>query len=644
MEPVPIPCPKCGKVLRLRDHSLIGKKGKCPKCQNRFVLALPAQQQPAAPAPESVEFELAGSVPSATPQVGTAAKWVPDQPQGSAPFEAVATAPSPFPASAGSFSPNPASPQPFVGEEEGGAARLREIQRKSAKRRNIGIVLGGLVGLMIGGAVLAMKNYGEQNATNDEDDKPKVDQAWKDTKQDLKSNLEIAKGFSPTKGEPVKLLYIPAGANIVFNFRPSELWKDGSLGQECLFGLTKTFMDWSEGRIKELCGYEPAEIEEALICVHLGPRGIEPEYSIVVRLVRERTRSELVMELAGETTDEFGPKMFLDDNWAQMIVDTKTIAKVPRDLAQEMAMAMVNTNPTADGIEAILHHTDRDRHFNIVFQPNDLRIHKEFLVAEELHGFFDFFLDWLGDDVETVAWSAQLGENFYSDMKLRGSNATTPTRLQREIRGKLDDLPFDFLAAAEKMEPKTVGARSLIGRYPAMMQAVSLQTLGGISDTGRFVQMTTLLPERAAPNLAAGTMFFIREALVTDFTKAAPTKKEPTGGAKVPELLADRLKQIKIEIEFNRTPLYAAFDYIGEEIKTKIEIDGDALKAKGMTQNMAQSQNLGVVPAIEGVHAILKRYERDGMVIIVQQDKKQILVTTKEAAKAQGLKAFPTGK
>jgi predicted transcriptional regulator len=104
------------------------------------------------------------------------------------------------------------------------------------------------------------------------------------------------------------------------------------------------------------------------------------------------------------------------------------------------------------------------------------------------------------------------------------------------------------------------------------------------------------------------------------------------------------LKQIKIEIEFNRTPLYAAFDYIGEEIKTKIEIDGDALKAKGMTQNMAQSQNLGVVPAIEGVHAILKRYERDGMVIIVQQDKKQILVTTKEAAKAQGLKAFPTGK
>lgn len=636
MEPVPIPCPKCGKVLRLRDHSLIGKRGKCPNCKNRFVLALPAGQSTLAP--EAVESELAGTASSAAPQVGTGAKWVPDQPQAAAPHEAVATAPFPSAVAPG----GPVAPQPFGGEE-GGAVRLREIRRKSAKRRNISIALSGIVALMIGGAVLAMKSYGPKETVKDDADKPTVDQEWKKTKQDLKSNLEIAEGVNPTDGEPVKLLYIPAGTSIVFNFRPAELWAEGSLGQESLFGMTKTFMDWSEGRIKEICGYEPAEIEEALICVHLGARGSTPQYSTVVRLVKERTRSQLVLELAGETTDEFGPKMFLDEKWAQMIVDTKTIARVPRDMAQEMAQAMVNTNPTADGIEAILHHTDRDRHFTVVFQPNDLRIHKDFLVPEELHGFFDFFLDWLGDDVETVAWSAQLGDEFYSDMKLRGSHATSPARLQREIRDKLDDLPFDFLAAAEKMDPKTVGARSLVGRYPAMMQAVSLQTLGGISETGRYVQMTTLLPERAAPNLAAGTMFFIREALVTDFTKAAP-KREPTGGGKVPELIADRLRKLKIEIEFNRTPLQDAFNYIGDEIKTKIDIDGDALKAKAMTKNMAQTYKLGVVPAIQGVHAILNGHKRDGLIIVVQQDKNRILVTTRDAAKAQGLEPFPTGK
>ena len=44
-----IPCPECGKALKLRDRKLLGRRGRCPRCKHMFVLA----------EPEEVEFELA---------------------------------------------------------------------------------------------------------------------------------------------------------------------------------------------------------------------------------------------------------------------------------------------------------------------------------------------------------------------------------------------------------------------------------------------------------------------------------------------------------------------------------------------------------------------------------------------------------
>ena len=63
MEHVLIPCPKCGKELRLRDPKLLGRAGKCPQCGHRFRLE----------EPEEVKLELADA-----PAMGTSAKWVPD--------------------------------------------------------------------------------------------------------------------------------------------------------------------------------------------------------------------------------------------------------------------------------------------------------------------------------------------------------------------------------------------------------------------------------------------------------------------------------------------------------------------------------------------------------------------------------------
>ena len=66
MDTIQIPCPKCGSELKLRDRSLLGRRGKCPKCSHAFVLE----------EPDEVQLELAEPEPTVA---GTAARWIPDE-------------------------------------------------------------------------------------------------------------------------------------------------------------------------------------------------------------------------------------------------------------------------------------------------------------------------------------------------------------------------------------------------------------------------------------------------------------------------------------------------------------------------------------------------------------------------------------
>ena len=36
-----IPCPICGKRLRVLDQSLLGRRGQCPVCRHKFALEVP---------------------------------------------------------------------------------------------------------------------------------------------------------------------------------------------------------------------------------------------------------------------------------------------------------------------------------------------------------------------------------------------------------------------------------------------------------------------------------------------------------------------------------------------------------------------------------------------------------------------------
>ncbi|QDT30264.1 hypothetical protein Enr10x_56290 [Gimesia panareensis] len=670
MTSIAVPCPQCKKKLKLRDKSLLGKKARCPNCKHAFVLQLPEtaaveksgsrpvepppEETPAPPAPSSAEIEEVkiDLAQPASPVVGTSAKWVPDEPA-----EPVAATPPPQPQNQfpqiDTSTPAPASPdapQIDTGASDGGfpnistessgnagVARMRELRRKNAKRRNVTIISALALILLVGvGAYFAWPKV-EQTMTA----KPAAPVQPQNTTPSPAPVTPVVShkqetAASPTSGEPIRLLYVPAGTRVLVHLHPAALWEPGSQGEEfraCLGPLGV----WAGQKIKDICMLEPAQIKEVTFCLILGSPGAPPEYAAVVRPVDPIKRSALIAQFDGQRLDDYNFPVYSGGKNSYMIVDENTYVIGPpgMDRATEMAESREFDSSTSPGIESILKQTDRDRHLTVVFDPDEVRRQQDVLVPEKAHPFLNEFLDWIGDDVETVAWSMHLGrDDFYSEFTFRNTTMIRPPQLADNLKNKLDQLPHEMLEGVQKMNPGTVGTRKVIGRFPAMLKAFSM---ANHEKTGeRYAQLISNLPERAAPNLAVASLLTWDESTRTDFSVKA--KPKPTG-PKLPDKVVDRLK-MKIDVDFRRTPLQEAFAYIGEETKTNIEVDGEALKLVGYTKNMPQTMNLGMAPGLDAIEAIFNVKDQDQLCLVIDEAKKTATITSKPYAKNNNLTVF----
>lgn len=683
-----IPCPKCGKLLKLPDRSLLGRKGKCPKCRHSFVLEEPdevqlelvepaAAQVPTGTSPKWVPDQVGGVVPGYVPTMlppnmpvppsvpvqpwGTPPYWpqqyamppvpaayVPSpgygQPVTPPPFTPPAPVPSPPAnnAEANPFAdfdetPSP-SALPVVDEEPVLRVSRRKPRRKltSKQLQLVAAVVGGVL-LLVTVAVLAL-----QGSLFGKPAKPSSKTVANAREDASDSEWEVPLPVTPTKGEPIELFCMPFGVTAVVHLRPADLWEKASKGEEFRFCLGP-LGEFLEKQIQEICKHEPAQIEELTLGLIPGVVGEPLQVCALVRLKEPAQKSDLIKLFKGEYTESGQYPVYVGDQYAYVIKDLKTFAAAPRQKQVEMAESVNRPNAQASGLEAMLKRTDRQRHLVVLFEPSVLEAHTQFILPQELHAFAAQFLDFFSSkQIETVAWSLHVGgEKFHSEILLRNKSAITKTALQQDMKKKLDKLPHELLGAVEKMDPQVIGPRQIIGRFPAMMKVYSMATHPSTGE--RFAALTTSLPERAAPNLAIGALLTWDESTRTDFSKSkatAPPSKE--SDVKLPALVADRLKQLKVEIEFSRTPLQEAFKYIGDECKVNIDINGDALKAAGFTKNMPQTVSLGKVTGLEAIAAVLKRYEKEKipMVLVIDESKKEALITTKEFADKDNLTIF----
>ena len=634
---IQIPCPKCGRNLKLPDRSLLGRKGKCPQCAHTFILEEPpVVTLELMDSPETLArsaSEGSSHTPATIPKKAT-----PVPPEQSARSVETAVPELNFPPELAALD--------RIANPKGAAARLKELQKTNRRRRNIGLALTGIILAAVAGASFILPHYAAKNSPTQKSG-PQGDST--STASDSHHEGVPAEGAdhqSPTRGKPIELQYIPFGTQVVLNLRPAELWKAESLGEEIRF-CAPDLAQFIEKTLFDLFQRKPDQVEELQICLLPGMRGTPPDVAAVAHMVEDQKRSQLI-EQFGRRDDTFAQPVYFSDGRAYMIVDQRTLVVCPKSQAQEMVDAITARHP-AETIDPLLPLTDRDRHFTVMFTPQTLTLQETWFPLN-VRPMIQNSVGWLGEEIQTLAWSFHLTEEeFFSEILVHGkgiSGKSAIAKLEQDLQDKLADLAEFLVPYFQQMNPREQGKRMLIGRVPAMVEVYSMAT--EFTHGPQHVRLVTSLPDVAGPNLVLGTIQAWEESTRTDFTKSKPVPVE-TAGPKIPELVADRLR-MKIDVDFRRTPLNEAFAFISAEIKTPIEIDGDALKLGGFTKNIAQAFKMDATPVKDIVLKIFADSKgidpkpEKTLVVVVDESKKSLLITTLATASESGLKPFELTK
>jgi hypothetical protein len=610
----------------------------------------------ALPEADEVPLQLADiPVLPLAPGVGTSARWVPDElpVSGSSSQSNIVASPelslqqfgnSQVPASV-PVSVSVAAPVPikapvselnFSVPIASEPVKAIERIRRPGRRTNRGnAVLAVMALLVVGIAFAAYQLISGTQQMHSGQQAPAVNPGWEAEKEKLAESNESVKSLSPTSGKPITLDYLPFTPQLLCHLRPSELWKkDRTKGE--FRAMLSALEVWLKGQILLRTRFEPEEISELTFAINFGPRMSKPEIAAVVRLREPET--SLAKRFGASPADSF-QGVFESPEVALLEIDSRTFIVAPASLSEELALSKTYPALASPGMEPLLQESDRDRHLTLLCDLRILDSHREDIFIEQMQKIVDKFIIRMGSQVETLSWSLHLEPQFFMETLLRNTTDSSVIKVQKHAQLELSRLPEDMLWAVKKMKPGTAGSRQIIGRFPAMLQAMDVGTSAHVAPT--FARLVTLLPAKAAANLAAGVLLTWDQSLRTNFDE--DTRLTSSETMKIPDKIADRL-DMKVLIDFRNTPLQEAFAYIGESIKTEVTIDGKAFQGAGFTQVMSQTFDLGTVTARVALHAIISKYakERDPMVLIVDEQGQKLILSTVAKATADGLTVFDT--
>jgi hypothetical protein len=658
MPAIDIPCPECGRLLKIPDRSMLGRKARCGKCQHKFIL----QERTVAPAAPRTQLANAQSsraqAPAAPMQfessdgdeddndrtmMGVAARFITPE------LRAALQAPVAAPVAPQVAAPRPAPPvveAPFAPDalalstaeadaEVDNVARVRE--RKQAAKRRQQIVMGAsAAGIVVVALALYAGFSGKGSARPGKKGPAHVAKAVADEETDDDSG-DAENTEKSTRVEPILLSPVPEGARIVINLRPADLWQAGGTAEEFRACLGPVGV-WLEQVIKTQCILEPSKIEELLFALIPISRD-SFDFAFVVHANSDLKKSELIDKIDGELIDE--PRQhYVGPERAWMIVDSRTFASAPKSMVDSFVQSAGGSAVTSEGIQALLAKTDRKKHLTLLCELEDVRLGTGTLVPANVQHLLEGIVDFFGDDVETVAWSLNLGEassatKLTSELYVRNRLSRSPPKLEADLKKKLAALPAQVLELVYKTDPKKIGEKKIVGRYPMMTKIVEQKT--HFSNSHRLVSMNIELPERAGPNLALGTLFTWNQTTLPDFGKSSSAPSSPGDGQKLPDKIADRLKK-KITVDFRNDFLYAAINFISDETGVTIKLDGPGMKMVGVTQNERQQFAMEDAPATAVLAKILNAKK---LVLIVDEENNVATVTSNFTADEKKLKPFP---
>ncbi|MDA1230969.1 MAG: hypothetical protein O2856_09360, partial [Planctomycetota bacterium] len=445
MAGISIACSSCGAFLKLPDASMIGKRVKCPKCGNRFILTMP---QLATSEPEEVPLQLVDpTVPTAAPVMGTSARWVPDAPVPVIP-QATAVQPTAVPDGFGVSTPQShfgiasqaeaAAPFAIPGIDTNSAAATGSVLNRVQGRRRKTINKSTLAGLavVVIGSVVGSIVFMKQGGTPAPQPKIQPSPVYQETVAKREASNDDAKALSPTSGAKIPIDYLPFTPQVLCHMHPAELWKEDRNTAE-LQAMLSTLGLWLKDQITSRTRFEPEEISELTFAINFGARMSAPDVAAVVRLKSPQTDQEFMKRFRGRIYADPKVEMYEAEDFSYMKIDDQTFALAPSNMSESLAMAMKDPALLSSDMEPLVAQSDRDRHLTLMFDVKILDSHREDVFITQLQTLADKFLFWFGEDVQTVSWSMHLEPNLYMETLLHQTQASTPVKLQRFAQVKL---------------------------------------------------------------------------------------------------------------------------------------------------------------------------------------------------------------
>ncbi|MAT16571.1 MAG: hypothetical protein CMJ46_15025 [Planctomyces sp.] len=588
MKPFRIACPSCEKRLTINKPELVGKRVKCPQCKNPLLIKAPAAAPKSAATPPAVIEE----------------------------------------------SPQPAGlPQIDVEQDD----VLAKAQRRRQRRKSGGAlkwILMGLFGIASAVAVFAFFQLTRDPAPSAVIPNRPVSQPMANSKSGSVKGVSGSVEDSsfpekPERGDAYNFDYVPTGARVVLHWKPATLKNNAELW-ECGGAL----FPWLNDQLLSATGIASENLEWARCYLIPGPRGEPPLGVFKFKPVASYDLQVWTNEQSAATEQIVGMQVYQREAQRIIWLEDMTGLSVPQSLLEEALNTAGNPLPMTAGLDQLVTQTNSSAELSLLFDLKSVETGLPDWFNRDEQNLIDTLLGWWGDKTEAVLWEVELEEElFFSRMMMQASPFTPTSELNSYWKRNLNELAQVSWDDLRQRALHSEGAQTVLARFPAMLQLASRFT--EVDVNRQQVRLETMLLERAAPNLTLASWLYWRERFLPEGATGTPaiaTVKESN-----PQSLVERLRST-LYIDFRLTPLQEAIAQIGEEIQVPFEIDGDALKNQGYTQNMPQDYNLGEVTAEAALSHLLAQYPK--MVVVLDESAQKAILTTEAGAAAKNMQPY----
>ncbi len=436
---------------------------------------------------------------------------------------------------------------------------------------------------------------------------------------------------SPTAGPPLAFTLLPSGAQVFMVLRPAELL-ESSEGAKLIDALGPAGA-WAQSQLRSILGVELSEVEQLTIAFYPDDSGA-PQTAFVMRL-REAIPAARLLQAWGQPApaEQRSKKFFRGARFAYYLPEAdagRTAAIAPAEAMQ--ALLELDGPPLLrKGIERLLRSSDSARQFNLLFAPSYLLTDGQGLWAGDLEKLREPLAQFLGENIEAVLVSANLGDALFLEWRELGPADQRPQDLAQLARARLEKISGEVENYVATLQPRPYG-RLVVNRFPKMVQLLSDFTRGGIEDHQAVLRC--YLPDNAAHNLLLGAELTLLEQPAAGGSVADGPRQPPQHAATAAAL------EKRISLSFPRDTLERCLEMMAKEIDTKVVILGADLQLEGITKNQSFALDERDRPAGAVLRRVLSLANPEGKLVYVikpQEDGAEaIFITTRSAATKRG--------